>query len=404
MSMAHRARIWLHRAATCGALLAAAALAVPAQSAHAAPGEPSPAPSASSGASGGSGGGRSAEKKYRDMPLDELLEELQKLYHSAEESTEKYNDASDRLKKQRAEVKKVRGRLDDKRDEVDEGRKVAGALARQQYRHGSISPYAGMLLSDDPNSVIDQRRLIAQGVDAQVHTVERLEAAEKELSRLADRAQEALEKAEELAAKERGARDEVKKKLADVERVVASLTGTQLADLQRMEQREIDRMQAEFIASGALGTGARGASRGGAKAIAYALAQLGKPYVWGAEGPDSFDCSGLTSQAWLAAGKVIPRTSQEQWRQLPRVPLERMRPGDLVIYGAGATHVGIYLGDGAVVHAPRPGSYVKVAPVGSMTVIGAVRPDEGAKSMEDYKVPVVPRCAPLCRYCRKPAR
>ncbi|WP_338103837.1 C40 family peptidase, partial [Streptomyces rhizosphaericus] len=68
------------------------------------------------------------------------------------------------------------------------------------------------------------------------------------------------------------------------------------------------------------------------RALAYALNQIGKPYVWGAEGPNSFDCSGLTSSAWAYAGRTIPRTSQEQWRQLPRVPLNQLRPGDLVIY------------------------------------------------------------------------
>ncbi|MFJ9517986.1 C40 family peptidase [Kitasatospora sp. NPDC101801] len=111
------------------------------------------------------------------------------------------------------------------------------------------------------------------------------------------------------------------------------------------------------------------------RAVAYALAHLGSPYVWGATGPAEFDCSGLTSRAWDAAGVTIPRTSQEQWAQLPRVPTGApLRPGDLVIYFAEATHVGLYVGDGLVVHAPRPGTVVRLTSLQRMPVAGVVRP------------------------------
>ncbi|MGV9854190.1 NlpC/P60 family protein [Streptomyces sp. NPDC003442] len=112
----------------------------------------------------------------------------------------------------------------------------------------------------------------------------------------------------------------------------------------------------------------------GRRALAYALSQIGKPYVWGAEGPNSFDCSGLTSSAWAYAGRIIPRTSQEQWRRLPRVPLSQLRPGDLVIYYKGASHVAMYAGNGQVVQAPRPGQRVKLSPLASNPLQGVVRP------------------------------
>lgn len=110
--------------------------------------------------------------------------------------------------------------------------------------------------------------------------------------------------------------------------------------------------------------------------MAFATAQIGKPYVWGAEGPGSYDCSGLTSQAWLAAKRPIPRTSQEQWRLLPRIDIQDMRPGDLIIYHADASHVGMYVGDGTIVHSPRPGRNVTLAGAGSMKILGVVRPDK----------------------------
>lgn len=112
----------------------------------------------------------------------------------------------------------------------------------------------------------------------------------------------------------------------------------------------------------------------GQRALRWALNQIGKPYVWGAEGPNSFDCSGLTSQAWAHAGRVIPRTSQEQWRRLPRIPLSQIRPGDLVIYNKGASHVAIYAGGGQVVQAPRPGTTVRLSPLATNPVQGVVRP------------------------------
>jgi cell wall-associated NlpC family hydrolase len=134
------------------------------------------------------------------------------------------------------------------------------------------------------------------------------------------------------------------------------------------------------------GTGATGAgpktpgrlpmasASAGQQALRWALNQIGKPYVWGAEGPNSFDCSGLTSQAWAHAGRIIPRTSQEQWRRLPKIPLGELRPGDLVIYNKGASHVAIYAGGGQVVQAPRPGTRVRLSPLASNPVQGVVRP------------------------------
>ncbi|MGR3934758.1 C40 family peptidase [Streptomyces sp. BRA346] len=117
----------------------------------------------------------------------------------------------------------------------------------------------------------------------------------------------------------------------------------------------------------------------GQRALRWALNQIGKPYVWGAEGPNAFDCSGLTSQAWAHAGRVIPRTSQEQWRRLPRIPLSQIRPGDLVIYNKGASHVAIYAGAGQVVQAPRPGTTVRLSPLASNPVQGVVRPGAGGR-------------------------
>lgn len=119
-----------------------------------------------------------------------------------------------------------------------------------------------------------------------------------------------------------------------------------------------------------LGTGSqRGSAAQGEAAVAWALAQVGKPYQWGGSGPNAFDCSGLTSQAWRAAGVPINRTSRDQYRQVRKITYDSMRPGDLIFYGSvgsdpgSITHVAMYIGNGQVVEAPRPGLTVRVTPV-----------------------------------------
>lgn len=99
-------------------------------------------------------------------------------------------------------------------------------------------------------------------------------------------------------------------------------------------------------------------------AIKAATAKLGSPYVWGAEGPDTFDCSGLMVWAWDKAGVTLPRTSQQQAKYGTAVPLSKIRAGDLVTsnWGSGpSSHVGMYIGGGKLIHAPRPGRNVVVA-------------------------------------------
>lgn len=112
----------------------------------------------------------------------------------------------------------------------------------------------------------------------------------------------------------------------------------------------------------------------GRAALDFALAQIGKPYVYGATGPDSYDCSGLAQRAWRAAGIRIPRTTQQQASFGAAVPLDRIQPGDLVIFYADASHVGVYAGDGKVVVAPHTGASVTIQPMKWMPVYAVRRP------------------------------
>ena len=108
-------------------------------------------------------------------------------------------------------------------------------------------------------------------------------------------------------------------------------------------------------------------------AASAALSKLGAPYGWGAAGPDQFDCSGLMFWAYQQIGKSIPRTSQAQIAGGTSVPLEDLQPGDIVGYYPGVTHVGMYIGNGQVVHASTYGVPVQVVPLKSMPITGTAR-------------------------------
>jgi peptidoglycan DL-endopeptidase CwlO len=108
-------------------------------------------------------------------------------------------------------------------------------------------------------------------------------------------------------------------------------------------------------------------------AVSYALAQLGDPYVYGAAGPDAFDCSGLTMAAWAAAGVSIPHSASMQVGAGTPVSISELMPGDLVFYYSPISHVGMYIGNGQVVHAPHTGSVVQIVPLNSMPISTAVR-------------------------------
>jgi cell wall-associated NlpC family hydrolase len=113
----------------------------------------------------------------------------------------------------------------------------------------------------------------------------------------------------------------------------------------------------------------------GKRALAFAKAQLGKPYRWGAEGPGAYDCSGLVLAAWRSVGVSMPRTSQQQFRSGHRILKSQLRAGDLVFfYGSRPSHVGMYVDHGLIIHAPRPGKNVQYIRMSYMPYAGAVRP------------------------------
>ncbi|MBO3677461.1 NlpC/P60 family protein [Streptomyces sp. NEAU-YJ-81] len=367
-----------------------------------------------------------APSRPADRSVSELLTQLKTLYRKAEEATETYNATEEKLRKQRTRTRELTAELVHARTELADSHDDAGRLARQQYQgHSTLSSYAFLLtlLTPHPESAADEARELERAAGREAALMQRLTRGERHADTIATRARTALDKQLSLTAKRKKQRDKVEKKLHSIEKLLAALSARQIAQVAQRERQETAKAQRKLLDSGALGpangaspdapatgggtrtTPAPGSGRAtpagtpapvatvtaprprpapgrpgmptaeaGKRALAYALNQIGKPYVWGAEGPNSFDCSGLTSSAWAHAGRLIPRTSQEQWRQLPRVPLNKLRPGDLVIYYKGASHVAMYAGNGQVVQAPRTGQRVKLSPLASNPLHGAVRP------------------------------
>ncbi|WP_189172443.1 C40 family peptidase [Streptomyces lasiicapitis] len=330
-----------------------------------------------------------------ERPVARLLTDLQRLYRQAEESTETYNATEEKLKAQRREVDGLNRGLAKARASAHDGKGAAGRLARQQYQTGTmeISSYVRLLLARNPRGALDQRHVIGRAAAERAAAVTRLVEGEKKADGLARAARRALTTQVSLAQRQKEARDSVRSRLREVEELLASLSAEELAAVGRAEESGAERAQRRLVASGALGAPAeagRAPSARGERALRYAVAQIGKPYEWGAEGPAAFDCSGLTQRAWGVAGRGIPRTSQQQWARLPRVSLRKLRPGDLIVYFPKATHVALYLGHGKVVHAPRPGARVKVSPLAANPVLGAVRPDPRATPVAGYRPPKLP--------------
>ncbi|MFD8672416.1 NlpC/P60 family protein [Streptomyces seoulensis] len=350
-------------------------------SAPAGPADPSPAPSASASATPAP---TTAPVPVPDAELEKVRAQLDGLYHDAAVATDAYNAAEEKTRKQSVQLARLEKRTDTARKKLAELKDQAGAAARAQYRDSGMPPMARFLLSDNPEHFADGAGTLLNGARATKKLIAETDRVERELKRDTDDAEARWKKLERDRKDKAAAQKTIQAKIKDAEQLESRLEKKEKERLAELERQAARKAQTAWLETGVLKKQAEAAeaaptsaeaASAGARAVAFATAQLGKPYVWGAEGPDSYDCSGLTSQAWADAGTPIPRTSQEQWKQLPHVDVTEMRPGDLVIYFADATHVGMYVGDGKIIHAPRPGRTVTIAGAGTMPILGVVRPD-----------------------------
>jgi cell wall-associated NlpC family hydrolase len=309
-----------------------------------------------------------------DKDLEAVRKKLDDLYHDAAVATDAYNDAEEKAEQQSAEIVALAKKIVRSKAELDALKDRAGAAARAQYRSGGLPDEARLMLSDNPREFLDGAGRVLQGERGTKALIEEMTRTQEDLEQYSEDASAQWKKLEAGRKAKAAAKKKTEKQIAAAEKLESQLETEEKERLAELERRAALEAQTAWLDSGVLGETKVKASEQGKKAVEFATAQMGKPYEWGAEGPDAYDCSGLTSQAWASAGSAIPRTSQQQWKQLKHVAVKDMRPGDLIIYFDDASHVAMYIGDGAMVHAPRPGRAVTVAGAGSMPILGVVRP------------------------------
>jgi len=292
--------------------------------------------------------------------------EVDRLYQQAEKATEAYDKAGERAHTLRRQINDAQDRIARQQQRVNTMREQLGSVAGAQYRSGGIDPTVALLFSDDPADYLDKASTLDRIGAQQAGQLKELRSALRDLS------QERAEAAGKLAELEKSRKDvsthkrAVEKKLAKARQLINSMPAAERAAYERASRggtRDLPDL------TGVVAPDARAAA-----AVAAARSALGRPYVWGANGPSGFDCSGLMQWSYAHAGIHLPRTSQEQRHAGRRVPLSQAQPGDLVVYRSDASHVGMYVGHGQVIHAPYPGAAVRYDPVGMMPISSVTRP------------------------------
>ncbi|WP_329272330.1 C40 family peptidase [Streptomyces sp. NBC_01451] len=375
------------------ATAALTSVALLSQTANAAPNSPAAPPAPSSD----------------DKPSVEDVEaKVGDLYRQAETATDKYNAAREKTSEQRGRVDALMDDVARRTQKLNDAREELGSFAAAQYRTGSATPdtTTTFLLADDPQDYFDQNQLMDRLTARQKDAVDDYTGQQAETSRKRQEATAGLEALTESQDELQRTKTAVQTKLVQARRLLSRLTAEEklrLAAIEREKQAEArrqaqelaqqqqaaeqQRQEAAAAARQPTGTSASDTSTASVpdssyatkaeKALTFARAQVGKPYVWGATGPDSYDCSSLTQAAWRAAGVTLPRTTYDQVNAGKTVPLSDIRPGDLVFFYDDISHVGLYIGNGMMIHAPKPGAYVREESIfydGESTIHSVVRP------------------------------
>ncbi|MFD3971334.1 NlpC/P60 family protein [Streptomyces cyaneofuscatus] len=321
---------------------------------------------------------------------------VDRLYHDAEVATEKYNGAKEKETAARKAVDTLADEAARRTDRLNTARHALGSMATAQYRTGALDPAVQLALSSDPDSYLERAAHLDRAGDRQAGLLGNIRRQLSGIARVKARADQETEALAARRAELNEHRTAIRTKLADARTLLATLTAAERAAYERSADAAHGGgpAQADPATSQAADGSAthpdravagahadRSAPRASvaapnsraARAVSFAHGAIGKPYVWGATGPNAFDCSGLTQAAWKAAGVSLPRTTYTQINAGQRVSRSELAPGDLVFFYSGISHVGLYIGGGQMIHAPRPGAPVRIAPISQMPFAGATR-------------------------------
>ncbi|WP_329545935.1 NlpC/P60 family protein [Streptomyces sp. NBC_01356] len=333
--------------------------------------------------------------------LEEVEKKVDDLYRQAESATDKYNAAKEKTSKQRKQVDTLLDDVAKRTEKLNTAREELGSFAAAQYRTGAAAPdTASLLLADNPQDYFDQTQLMDRLTTRQKAAVDDYVTEQAAATEKRTEASQSLETLTTSQTALKTSKADVQQKLAAARELLSQLTAEEkarLAAIEEEQRKEAERKAAELAQQQAAAEAAAKAAQESsssattgsttttdssyatkaAKALAFARAQVGKPYVWGATGPGSYDCSGLTQAAWKAAGVTLPRVTYDQVNAGTTVALSDAQPGDLVFFYDDVSHVGLYIGNGMMIHAPKPGAYVREESIyydGESAIHSVVRP------------------------------
>ncbi|MFO7250234.1 MAG: NlpC/P60 family protein [Actinomycetes bacterium] len=290
--------------------------------------------------------------------LNKLTKQLESLYEEIEKLTEQYNGERERLKKAKKVADRAQRTLRENEDELAVRRERAGLLTQGAYMMGGFGSVLGAIGSADPDSYLDGA---ATGYALQMERgaeVNRLSKLLAEAERAKKEAQRQQAEVSKIVKNLEQRREKITKLIARTESSIFRRANEQL----KAAAGRARRMNIPIVGNGKAAQAAR-----------WAMTQQLKPYVWGAAGPNAYDCSGLVMWAYAKVGIRLPHYTGSQWTAGRPIPRDQLRPGDLVFFYRDLHHVGIYIGGGLMVHAPRTGDVVRVASINDRPFAGAVR-------------------------------
>ncbi len=246
---------------------------------------------------------------------------------------------------------------------VDSISRTLGVIAVNQYKTGSLSQSLELLFSSDPSLYLSSAGSLESITRRKSIQLKKFQSATQKLNATSLTVEDRLAQVKVLEKKLASQSAVAQQKLKKAEGILAKLKKEDRERLARLAQEQEDADQASSIKTAKALSGVSG--RAGL-AMKFAFKQIGDRYVFGADGMTYWDCSGLTMRAYQTAGVNLPHSSAAQSRMGKSVPFNQKKPGDLVFFGRPVSHVGIYIGGGKMVHAPRSGSRVKIASASSL--------------------------------------
>lgn len=299
------------------------------------------------------------------LDVDDARRQVESLYHKAEQATERYNEARMALRDAERKFARAQKLAAGKQAAVTELQRTVGAFAANAYRNGGMDQTLQLVFSDDPEAFIARAASLDALSSREAGALRKVVEARRELQANQTAAAQQLAVVEAQRKALAAEKVEVEKNLRAAREVLNRL---EAKDRERFDRASRSSNPRELLKNLPL------PNPRAAKAIEFALAQIGDRYVWGASGPDGWDCSGLTMAAWRKAGVSLPHSSAQQYSSGDKIPRSELRPGDLVYFYSPISHVGIYLGNGRMVHAPNPSRRVEISPISQMPYTGATRP------------------------------